>query len=220
MDLRENVTGRVELARRGFDVEATDPVEAMLELGRQRASGETIAGRVRFSLGDVHALGFAGGTFKLVVGLGVLPWIDRPEAALAQIARVLAPGGRLIVSINNRAPLHAVADPARLPVLVPLRDGLRRVLATLRPQSQPPPSRPIGFARPADLARQLDAVGLRLVRSQAFGFGPFTILGRQMLPDRIGVELERRLQRRAERTNPFLDAAAAQYLVLAQRAAD
>jgi ubiquinone/menaquinone biosynthesis C-methylase UbiE len=206
----------VELARRGLDVEATDPVEMMLERGRQTASREGMTGRVRFSLGDVHALGFADGTFEFVVGLGVLPWIDRPEAALAEIARVLAPGGRLIVSINNRAPLHALADPIRQPMLAPLRDGLRRVLATLRPEAQPPPSRPIGFARPADLARQLDAVGLRMVRSQAFGFGPFTVLGREVLPDHTGVELERRLQQRAERNNPFLDAAAAQYLVLAQ----
>jgi SAM-dependent methyltransferase len=207
----------VELARRGLDVEATDPVEAMIDLARQTASREGIAGRVRFSLGDVHALGFGDETFQLVVGLGVLPWIDRPEAALAEIARVLAPGGRVIVSINNRAPLHALADPARLPMLAPLRDRLRRALGTLRPGLQPPPSRPIGFARPADLAPQLEAVGLRMVRSQAFGFGPFTLLGGEVLPDRIGVELERRLQRRAEKGNSFLDAVAAQYLVLAQR---
>jgi ubiquinone/menaquinone biosynthesis C-methylase UbiE len=207
----------VELARRGLDVEATDPVEAMIELGRQTASREGMAGRVRFSLGDVHALGFADETFLLAIGLGVLPWIDRPEAALEEIARVLAPGGHLIVSINNRVPLHAIADPARLPMLAPVRDGVRRVMTTLRPELQPPPSRPIGFARPADLARQLEAVGLRIVRSQAFGFGPFTLLGGEMLPDRMGVELERRLQRRAERNSPFLDAAAAQYLVLAER---
>jgi 2-polyprenyl-3-methyl-5-hydroxy-6-metoxy-1,4-benzoquinol methylase len=210
----------VELARRGLDVEATDPVEAMLEQARQRAAGQEMPGRVRFSLADVHALGFADETFQLIVVLGVLPWIDRPEAALAEIARVLAPGGRLIVSINNRAPLHVLADPVRLPMLAPLRDSARRALAAVRPVSQPPPSRPIGFARPADLACQLDAVGLRLVRSQAFGFGPFTLLGRQVLADRIGVDLERRLQRRAERSNPILDAVAAQFLVLAQRAPD
>ncbi len=207
----------VELARRGLNVEATDPVEAMLERARQTAGGQEMAGHVHFGLADVHALGFADEAFKLVVGLGVLPWIDRPEAALAEIARVLAPGGRLIVSINNRTPLHALADPARLPMLAPLRDGLRRALATVRPISQPPPSRPIGFARPADLARQHDAVGLRMIRSQAFGFGPFTLLGREVLSDRLGVELERRLQRRAERSSAFLDAVAAQYLVLAQR---
>lgn len=121
----------------------------------------------------------------------------------------------MIVSSNNRAPLHA--DPIRQPMLAPLRDGVRQTLATLRPEMEPPPSGPTGFARPAELAHQLGAVSLRMVRSQAFGFGPFTLLSREVLTDRMGVELERRLQRRAERGYPFLDSAAAQYLVLARR---
>ena len=208
----------MELAGRAFDVEATDPVGAMLERARARAAQAGVADHIRFSPADVHDLDFDDGAFDLVVGLGVLPWIDRPEAALAEMARVLAPGGHLIVSTNNRSPLHVLADPARLPALAPLRDTARSVVASVRGRGRAPEhrARPITFATPWELAPRLEDGGLRLVRSQAFGFGPFTLLGRQVLPGRAGVDLEERLQLRAEGSHA-LDRLAAQYLVLARR---
>lgn len=210
----------VELARRGLDVVATDPVEAMLEQARARAARAGVEDRIRFSPANVHALGFPDGTFQLLVGLGVLPWIDRPEAALAEAARVLAPGGYLIVSTNNRRPLHVLADPVRLPALAPIRDTARQVVGSLLGQPQARRARPISFTTPEQLAPRLPTAGLHEIRSQAFGFGPFTLLGRQILPARAGVALEERLQRRAERDGRNgLDRVAAQYLVLARREA-
>jgi ubiquinone/menaquinone biosynthesis C-methylase UbiE len=208
----------VELARRGLDVVATDPVEAMLDQARGRAAGAGVEDRIRFSPADIHALGFPDGTFQLLVGLGVLPWIDRPEAALAEAARVLAPGGYVIVSTNNRRPLHVLADPVRLPALAPIRDTARQVVGSLLGHPTARRARPTSFATPEQLAPRLPTAGLHEVRSQAFGFGPFTLLGRQILPVRAGVALEERLQRRAERDGRNgLDRVAAQYLVLARR---
>jgi hypothetical protein len=135
-----------------------------------------------------------------------------------EIARVLAPAGHLIVSINNRMPLHALADPARLPLLAPLRDSVRQLASGVRGAPVPERARPITFARPAAFAAELDRAGLHLVRAQPFGFGPFTILGREVLPGDVGVALERRLQRRAEAPDPgLLRNLAAQYLVSAER---
>jgi 2-polyprenyl-3-methyl-5-hydroxy-6-metoxy-1,4-benzoquinol methylase len=210
----------VELAGRGLEVEATDPVEAMLDRARARAARAGVADRVRFSTADVHALDFADGTFDLVIALGVLPWIDHMDAALGEAARVLAPDGYLIVSSNNRSPLHVLADPARLPALAPLRDAAKALIGSLRGQPNRHRARPISFATPGELAPRLRAAGLQPVRSQALGFGPFTILGRQILPAPAGVALEERLQRRAERTDgSILGGFAAQYLVLARREA-
>jgi hypothetical protein len=121
------------------------------------------------------------------------------------------------VSINNRTPLHALADPVRLPLLAPLRDRARRAISVVRPEWRLPPARPTTFARPTEFARLVHGAGLQMIRSQAFGFGPFTILGRTVLPDRLGMVLERRLQSRAEKGDHVLDAIAAQYLVLARR---
>lgn len=210
----------IEIAQRGLQVEATDPVDAMLDLARQAAVREGLTRRMRVRAANVHALPYPDQTFQLVVGLGVLPWIDSPAAALTEIARVLVPGGHLIASINSRTPMHAWADPVRLPVFAPLRDGVRQALSAVRSGGRSGRARPIGFARPAEFAGQLEAAGLRLIRGQGFGFGPFTLLGRGVLPDQLGVELERRLQRRVERGNRWLDAVAAQHLVLARRAPD
>jgi hypothetical protein len=126
-----------------------------------------------------------------------------------------------IVSINNRTPLHVLGDPARLALLAPLRDAAREALATIRGTTATRRGRPITFARPAAFAGQLDRAGLRLIRAQPFGFGPFTMLGRELLPGPVGVRLERRLQRRAEAPDPgLLGYLAAQYLVSAERATD
>jgi len=146
----------------------------------------------------------------------VLPWIDTPDEALAEFARVLEPGGHLIASTNNRTPLHALADPVRLPILAPLRDGVRQMASAVRPDGRPPRARPIGFARPAEFAGQLAANGFSLIRGQGFGFGPFTILGQQLLQDRLGNRLERELQQRVERGYRRLEGVAAQYLILAR----
>ena len=47
--------------------------------------------------GDVHHMPFADGTFANVVGVDVLHHLARPAVALRDIARVLQPGGRLIL---------------------------------------------------------------------------------------------------------------------------
>ena len=47
--------------------------------------------------GDVHAMAFSDGAFANVVGVDVLHHLARPGQALSEIARVLKPGGRLIL---------------------------------------------------------------------------------------------------------------------------
>jgi SAM-dependent methyltransferase len=47
--------------------------------------------------GDVHAMPFADAAFANVVGVDVLHHLARPGQALREIARVLEPGGRLIL---------------------------------------------------------------------------------------------------------------------------
>ncbi len=47
---------------------------------------------------DVHALPFAAGSFDLVVTTSSFHFWDRPAEALAEVARVLRPTGRLVVT--------------------------------------------------------------------------------------------------------------------------
>ena len=48
--------------------------------------------------GDMHALPFADAAFDLVVLMHALTYADRPAQAVADAARVLRPGGRLLLS--------------------------------------------------------------------------------------------------------------------------
>jgi len=48
--------------------------------------------------GDMHALPFEDGHFDLVVLMHALTYADRPQVAVAEAARVLRPGGRLLLS--------------------------------------------------------------------------------------------------------------------------
>ena len=75
----------------------------------------------------------------------------------------------------------------------------------------------VHMVTPRVFDRMLSAAGLSAVRRQTFGFGPFTFLGREVLPDRLGVELHRRLERRAERGGRLLRYQGHQYIVLARK---
>jgi hypothetical protein len=58
------------------------------------------------------------------------------------------------------------------------------------------------------------------VRDHGLGFGPFSYFRQHLFPEPLGTTLHHRLQRLADRGVPGLRAAAAQYIVLAQKEAD
>ncbi|MBS0589146.1 MAG: ArsR family transcriptional regulator, partial [Proteobacteria bacterium] len=53
---------------------------------------------VEVSLGDMHALGLGSRQFDLVLSMHALTYSDTPAQAVAEAARVLRPGGRLLVT--------------------------------------------------------------------------------------------------------------------------
>jgi SAM-dependent methyltransferase len=59
--------------------------------------------------GDAYALPGRPGEVDLVVSIGVLQALSRPEQALAEMARVLRPGGTLLLEALNRRSLAARA---------------------------------------------------------------------------------------------------------------
>jgi SAM-dependent methyltransferase len=90
----------LRLARQhGLDVTGVDLDPAMI--GRARANadrrGNSQARRPSFLVDDVACLAFPDGSFDLVVStLSMHHWAD-PTAGLAEIGRVLRPGGRALV---------------------------------------------------------------------------------------------------------------------------
>ena len=71
---------------------------------------------VRVTLADAAALPYRDGAFDGVLSLGLIEYLPDPAAALAEMRRVLAPGGRLVLSAPNPA-----APARRLMRLFPRR---------------------------------------------------------------------------------------------------
>jgi ubiquinone/menaquinone biosynthesis C-methylase UbiE len=102
--------GEGELADRiqselGAEVTAVDQSERMVEI--QRSKG--IDARV----GDVQELPFADGDFDVVLAAWMLYHVPDLDRGLAEIARVLKPGGRLVAVTNAVDHLQELWDLAR-----------------------------------------------------------------------------------------------------------
>jgi ubiquinone/menaquinone biosynthesis C-methylase UbiE len=200
-----------ELARRGYQVHAVDASEGMVQLTTWRLNREGLDGHVETRVADAHELPFAAGEFSLVIAVGLLPWLHRPSSALREIARVLGPDGRLIVTADNRARLNTLVDPRANVLLTPLKRLRRR----LRPRLEAGARSRLHF--PSHVNALLGAAGFRLDRGMTVGFGPFSFGSRPLLPDRAGITLHERLQRLADRGLPVVRSGGWHYLVVAHK---
>jgi 2-polyprenyl-3-methyl-5-hydroxy-6-metoxy-1,4-benzoquinol methylase len=83
-----------------------------------------------FLAGDVHALPFDDGRFDLVVCFEVIEHVDRQDEVIAELARVLVPGGVLALSSPNRD-VYVRGNPHHVHEYVPqeLRAALERCFA-------------------------------------------------------------------------------------------
>jgi 2-polyprenyl-3-methyl-5-hydroxy-6-metoxy-1,4-benzoquinol methylase len=207
----------VELARRGCDVVAVDSVQSMVEMTRRHADAAGVGPRVITQVGDANALGFAPASFDVVVANGVLPWVADPAVTIAELARVAAPGGHVIVTTGNRAALILVLDPFTTPLVGPAKRWVRRTAERLGIGR--------GFLAPSlatyhypwHVDRLLAAAGLAKVRSASLGFGPCTLFGRTYLPDSVGLVLNRWLAGLARRGTPLVRTGGITYLVHARK---
>jgi len=83
------------LAPRCRSITCLDVSPKVLHAAQQRLTG---VGNVRFAPGDIHALPLADASVDHVLLLNVLPYSREPVRALREAARVLRPGGNLLVS--------------------------------------------------------------------------------------------------------------------------
>jgi SAM-dependent methyltransferase len=83
------------LAGRGVSAVGVDRSAGLIEAAR--AAGRPRAGTARFLLGDLRALPLAGGRFDAVLCNHSLNELRSLRPAFAEFARVLRPGGRLVV---------------------------------------------------------------------------------------------------------------------------
>src|SRR5262249_1975171 len=115
-------------------VASIDASPEMLEAARARAAREGLADRIEVASGDAARLDFPGGAFDFVVAVQVYLYVAEIEQALGEAARVLRPGGRLVVVDTDwDSCVWLTADRARHPRVMEAHAG-RFVQARLPPR--------------------------------------------------------------------------------------
>jgi ubiquinone/menaquinone biosynthesis C-methylase UbiE len=96
----------IELAKRGLAVRAVDISETFVEIARRNAA---VAGvTARFDVGDAAALPVADASVDFAVCCAAFKNFSRPVQALAEMRRVLRPGGTALL-IDMRRDVSAAA---------------------------------------------------------------------------------------------------------------
>ena len=147
------------LARAGARVTAIDLAPGMIDVARlhSRAAGLAIDYRCE----SVEALASnSAGSFDAVTCMEMLEHVPEPAGTLQALARLLVPGGRLVVSTINRSPqafLFAIVGAEYVArMIAPGTHEYERLI------------------RPAELARWARAAGLELLDLCGVEFNPVT----------------------------------------------
>jgi ubiquinone/menaquinone biosynthesis C-methylase UbiE len=85
----------IELAKRGYRVAGVDISKTFVEIERANAQAAGVA--IDFRQGDAADLPFDDATFDFVVCTAAFKNFTRPSRALAEMYRVLQPGGKALV---------------------------------------------------------------------------------------------------------------------------
>lgn len=210
----------IALAQRGLSVQAIDSTEAMLEQAQRNAQESGGVESLSLSMGDVSALAFEDASFDLVIALGVIPWLETPERAIQEMARVTKPGGHIIFTADNRARLNALLDPLLNPLLVPLKQHVKGALVRVGARQLSP--RDVGATSHSRrfIDQALTRTNLAKTKSKTLGFGPFTLFRQKLLPEPLGSRLHIRLQSLADRGIVGFRSTGAHYLVQARKPID
>ena len=119
------------LLERGCRFFGIDPSKGMIEECRKHFGALE---RAQFDVGSAERISFPDASFDVVLSMGVLERVPDCDAALREFARVLVPGGLLIVTLANRHSPHFLC---RDHVVYPLVSLVRPAYYRLRGKPVP-----------------------------------------------------------------------------------
>jgi 2-polyprenyl-6-hydroxyphenyl methylase/3-demethylubiquinone-9 3-methyltransferase len=142
------------MAARGANVTGIDPAADAVEAARRHA--RDVGMRIAYDVGHGEALPYAAAAFDAVVCVDVLEHVADLRQVVAEVARVLRPGGLFLFDTINRNPF------ARLATITLAEDVLR-----LLPRGTHDPAM---FIKPRELLSAMEGAGL--VPGPMTGLGP------------------------------------------------
>lgn len=147
-----------ELRRRGWVVSGVDSSPEMVDLARRRLPGS----RERLLVARIEELPFESGSFDAVLATGVLEYAEM-TAALNELARIVRPGGLVIVSYPNPDAIYSILKTRTYYPLVRSIKGLLRRGDRTSPR---------GHIRvdPLEVERRLRAAGLAPTAREPAGY--------------------------------------------------
>jgi SAM-dependent methyltransferase len=133
-------------ARNGALVQGLDASEALVEIARRRVPEAHII------VGDMETLPFEEASFDVVTGFNAFEYSDGPQRALAETARVVRPGGTVLVAVwGDPDECEALAYVAAVGALMPPpASGSRGPLALSDPEALGAAAREAGLT-PAEI---------------------------------------------------------------------
>jgi ubiquinone/menaquinone biosynthesis C-methylase UbiE len=145
----------IRLARAGARITAVDFSSVALTAAERNIANAELKSQVELSRADLTALPFVDNEFDFVVSWGVIMHIPDIENALLELARVLKPGGLLVLCENN---MHSLDVAVRERLI----NVIKRAIGRNTPQIQ-------RTARGIETWEQSDGCGL-MVRKTDMGF--------------------------------------------------
>jgi 2-polyprenyl-3-methyl-5-hydroxy-6-metoxy-1,4-benzoquinol methylase len=184
----------LELARRGYEVSGVDIAPNMIERARAEAERQEI--QCDFQVGIAEKLHYGDAEFDVLIALGLLGNILDDRSVLREMARVLKPGGLLLMTIPNLLALDLwVALPKSLPIMLGstwLRHPIRQA-GNIGRRLIGRPVKPLSTLRfnqcviPRQYVKRLGQYGFRDVRYYPLTFGPLMPLGLHIMDDHAAI---------------------------------
>jgi ubiquinone/menaquinone biosynthesis C-methylase UbiE len=190
----------LELAQLGYEVSGLDIAPNMIQRARSEAQHQNL--KCDFQVGIAENLPYPDAYFNVVIALGLLGNILEDKLALTEMARVLKPGGRLLLTIPNLLALDLlVALPKSLAIMLgasrfrrPLRKvanfGRRLIGREIKEISG------LRFNQcvpPHSFIRHLYQQGFSNIRYYPLTFGPMMPFGLHLIPEHRSIQMSEKL---------------------------
>jgi ubiquinone/menaquinone biosynthesis C-methylase UbiE len=176
-----------EAAKRGYHVFGMDYSYGMLVKASSFCNRED-RHNVKPFQGDIESVPLQDSSFDVIICLGVISYLKSEEEALLELARILKPGGVLVLSITNKARLVSRMD---LPLL--LKNRVQKILTSASASWKKSAGidnvpRLTTYSIP-NIQKSLELAGFTVLEYGTIPLELLTLFGREVLPRKTAIKI-------------------------------